>query len=1774
MSDKNNYFSRIASVKISIASPERILELSHGEVKKPETINYRSYKAERDGLFCERIFGPEKSYSCACGKYEGEKYKGVVCEKCGVTVAPKEVRKRWMGHIELAAPVTHIWFLKTQPTSIIGTVLGMKNKDLQKIVYYGFVETKETVYVVVDPKSSYFERGDILYASEYEIISKYFDIDVKKVYKVERTVEKTLTSDVEGRVIDVEEKELPTDKIITEIKIAPEREYYSIYPQMEVIKRDGDLVEKGDLILKGLTIKPYTADIDGIIEIDESTNVITIKPNDENGEEVEYTIPSGMEIIVNRGDKVSVGQELTRELEIPDVIAPTHGKIRYFDCDFLIKEDGTVFTADSGMLSIYDNTSIKVFPLVEGASNFVYPGDYVNIGDEIADFFMLPDEWLTEEEYKDFASVYGENSIILKDIVEITRATYAVTKIDPEVKKEILEKVGEKIEIGTLIYDSKYYTYKKLYEDKFQALQGAEAIMELLKNVDLEKAIRKLRKQLDNVKKGSQTENKIAKKLGILEGIYRSGNRPEWMVLKRVPVMPPDLRPMVPLDGGRFATTDINELYRRVINRNIRLKNLMAMGAPDIVIRNEKRMLQEAVDNLIENGKSGKPLVNRNRRELKSLADLMKGKKGRFRQNLLGKRVDYSGRAVIAVGPDLKFYECGVPKEMAVELFKPYILSVLSKERIGNKIVTKQAIKKNKKIASKQVEDLDPRVWEVLEKVVKDHPVLLNRAPTLHRLSIQAFVPKLIEGNAIRLHPLVCPPFNADFDGDQMAIHVPLSAPAIAEAKLLMLSKNNILKPANGQPLSMPSKDIILGLYYLTLMDEKLKRKEIPVFADKFELELAYFYGKVSLHEPIRIMISDEFIETTFGRVIFNEYLPEENRVYSKTMNKKEINKLVGEIFKMHGSDRTSEILDNLKALGFHYSTISGVTISITDATMSKEREELIEEAQKKVDDIREKFDEGYLTEEDRYNSIIGIWKKTTEKVKETTLKALKKDKYNPLWIMLDSGARGSAAQANQLCGMRGLMSDPSGKTIEIPILSNFRQGLSVLEFFNSSHGARKGSVDTALRTSNAGYLTRRLVDVSQDIVVDSLDCGTDDGLIMSPLRSYDGDIVEEMSERVYGRTLSIPIFDPDTREVVKFVHKKEVNVAELERYMEEDNKIVINDLVIPLLVKKQRKKKQLLKKYIGKEVTQEIVDDLKEDSIFRLNVTIYTNKTFDKDFLIKEDEADFIANYYKEIDVSIKINKKEVKKYVEKGFTVMAYSSKAFPEMESYKTSKGVLHVINEETNIDDFDEFYVFKVANTMAIESVRNNGIELVKTDEIITNKMAVKLFNNNIDKIKVRPIIKVRSPLTCKSKNGVCAKCYGLDLARYTMVSMGEAVGIIAAQSIGEPGTQLTMRTFHSGGVASEEDITQGLPRVEELFEARKKEKRTQAIISKYTGTVVKIEEGEHDTKKDIQYKNVTIMDDDGVEEVYKIPETHNITVSVGDRVLKSAPITVGEIKARMFMDTFDENEAIPMVQHELLKEVQKVYKSNGVDIHDKHMEIIIRRMLERVLVIDSGDEDDVYPGDLIKYVDVQERNQRIMEHNARIEDSKKELINTVLAKDVIVVKNVDGEDNDVTILPKGTLLTEKEIKILEDEGVKKIQIFREVPQGLDFVETKEGYKIYQDLELVDAKPEKVPLNILRPIRFKRLILGIAKVSQETESFLSSASFQKTSQALTLAAVYGKQDFLKGIKENVIAGQKIPAGTGLQQYRDVSYTIKTEEALEINTEEEKPTQQSAG
>jgi DNA-directed RNA polymerase subunit beta' len=1752
MNNKNDLFSRIASVKIGIASPERILELSHGEVKKPETINYRSYKAEKDGLFCERIFGPEKSYSCACGKYEGEKYKGIQCEKCGVIVAPKEVRKRWMGHIELAAPVTHIWFLKTQPTSIIGTVLDMKNKDLQKIVYYGFMETKETVYVVVDPKSSYFERGDILYASEYEIISKYFDIDVRKVYKVEKTIDKALQSDIEGRVISVVEEELPTDKVITKVTIAPELFFTDkVYPGMEVVKKDGEFVEKGDLILKGTTIKPYLSEIDGVVERDEGSNIITIKGEDR---EVNYSIPEGIEIIVKRSDKVKAGQALTKELKIKDLIAPTHGKIKYFDCEFSVQENG-IFINDLGKLSIYEDASKKVFPLVEGAMTFVDAGDYVNERDEIADFFMLPDEWLTDEEYKEFAEVYGEKSITLKEIIEITRATYAVTKIDPEVKKEILEKVGEKIDIGTLIYDTKYTTYKKLYGDKFEAKQGAEAIMELLKNVDIEKNIRKLRKQLDNVKKGSQTENKIAKKLGILEGIYRSGNNPEWMVLKRIPVMPPDLRPMVPLDGGRFATTDINELYRRVINRNIRLKNLMAMGAPEIVIRNEKRMLQESVDNLIENGKSGKPLVNRNKRVLKSLADLMKGKKGRFRQNLLGKRVDYSGRAVIAVGPDLKFYECGIPKEMAVELFKPYILSILSKERIGNKIVTKQTVKKNKKIATKQVEDLDPKVWEVLEKVVKNHPVMLNRAPTLHRLSIQAFVPKLIEGNAIRLHPLVCPPFNADFDGDQMAIHVPLSAPAIAEAKTLMLSKNNILKPANGQPISMPSKDIILGLYYLTMMDEKSKKNEIRTFADKFEAEFAHFAGVITLHEPIRVLIDDEYIETTLGRVILNEVLPKENRVYSKTLNKKEVNKLVGEIFKMHGSDKTSEILDSLKRLGFHYSTISGVTISITDATITKRREEIIQEAQKKVDAIREKYDEGYLTEEDRYNSIISVWKETTEKVKNEALIALKKDKRNPLWIMLDSGARGSAAQANQLCGMRGLMADPSGKTIEIPILSNFRQGLSVLEFFNSSHGARKGSVDTALRTSNAGYLTRRLVDVSQDIVVDSLDCGTDDGLIMSPLRNYEGDIVEEMSERVYGRTLSMPILDPDTKEVVRFVHKKEVNIAELERYIEQDNKVIIDNVAIPLLIKKQRMKNHLIKKYVGKEATPEIVDSLKEDSIFRLNVTIHTNNFFEKDFLIKEDEANFIANFHKEIEVASKVKKNEVKDLLSKGFVVMAYSSKAFPNIESYNTEKGVLHILDENTPIKDFKEFYVFKSVDTMSIASVRDdNGTEIVKTDEIITKKTAVRLFDRGVETIDVRPIIKVRSPLTCKSKNGVCAKCYGLDLARYTMVSMGEAVGIIAAQSIGEPGTQLTMRTFHSGGVASDEDITQGLPRVEELFEARKKQKRAQAIVAKYTGTVTNIEDGEKDEKKDIQYKNVTIVDDDGYEEVYKIPETHNITVKVGDRVLKSQPITIGEIKSRLLMDTFEDEEAIPMVQRELLKEVQKVYKSNGVDIHDKHMEIIIRRMLERVLVIDSGDEEDVYPGDLLKYVEVQERNQKIAEHNSKIEDIKKELVGTILARDVVVVKAVDGEDSDVTVLKRGTLLREEEISILERENIKKVSIFRNIPEGLESVETSDGHIVYKDLELIDEKPTKLPLNVLKPIRFKRLVLGIAKVSQETKSFLSSASFQKTSQALTLAAVYGKTDYLEGIKENVIAGQKIPAGTGLKPYKNISYVLK--------------------
>ena len=1149
-------------IKIGLASPEKIREWSKGEVKKPETINYRTLKPERDGLFCEKIFGPTKDWECHCGKYKRARYKGIVCDRCGVEVTKAKVRRERMGHIELAAPVSHIWYFKGIP-SRLGLMLDITPRALEKVLYFA-------AYVVTDPGN---------------------------------------TSLMKGQVI-------------------------------------------------------------------------------------------------------------------------------------------------------------------------------------------------SEKEYREFIDKYGEGS--------------------------------------------------------FKAGMGAETIQAMLKEIDVEKLAADLRKDLD--KANGQKKAKIIKRLETVDSFRLSGNKPEWMILEVLPVIPPDLRPMVQLDGGRFATSDLNDLYRRIINRNNRLKRLLELGAPEIIVRNEKRMLQEAVDSLIDNGRRGRPVTGPGNRALKSLSDMLKGKQGRFRQNLLGKRVDYSGRSVIVVGPELKIYQCGLPKEMAVELFKPFVMKELVSRGIAHNI----------KNAKRMVERLKPEVWDVLEYVIKDHPVMLNRAPTLHRLGIQAFEPVLIEGRAIKLHPLVCTAFNADFDGDQMAIHLPLTPEAQAEARYLMLSANNLLKPQDGKPVTVPTQDMILGSYYLTI-DEAGVKGEGMIFKDEDEAMMAYQNGDISIHAKIKIRYEKELdgkmykklVETTIGKVIFNNIVPQDlgfvDRTNPETMfdpeidftiTKKTIGKIISKCIKVHGLPATAELLDNIKALGYKYSTKGAITVSIADVIVPKEKKEILAASEAKVDEITKQYRRGLISNEERYNSVIKVWDKATNDITDAMIANFKET--NPIYMMATSGARGNMKQIRQLAAMRGLMADTAGRTIEIPIRSCFREGMDVLEYFVSAHGARKGLVDTALRTADSGYLTRRLVDVSQDIIVREDDCGTTDGVWVTDIKNGN-ELIEGLAERLSGRFAAEDIKNPETGEII---------------------------------------------------------------------------------------------------------------------------------------------------------------------------------VPRNELITDKMADAVVAAGVTKAKIRTL------LTCKAHQGVCAKCYGNDLAGKQIVNIGEAVGIIAAQSIGEPGTQLTMRTFHMGGLAGG-DITQGLPRVEELFEARKP--KGLAIISDIAGKV---------TISDTKKKREAIITNNEESKTYLIPFGSRLVVHDGDEIEAGDEITEGSIYPQDIMRI----KGSEGVERYIVSEVQKVYRSQGVDINDRHIEAIIRQMLKKVKVEHGGDTT-MLPGAMVDYLRFEEENKKAVE------------------------------------------------------------------QGL------------------------------RPAEGKRVLLGITKASLVTDSFLSAASFQETTRVLTEAAIKGKVDPLQGIKENVIIGKLIPAGTGLTRYREL-------------------------
>ena len=1143
-----------------MASPEKIRQWSRGEVKKPETINYRTLKPEKDGLFCERIFGPQKDWECHCGKYRRVRYKGVVCDRCGVEVTKSKVRRERMGHIELAAPMSHIWYFKGIP-SRMGLLLDMSPRALEKVLYFAS-------YVVTDPKET------------------------------------------------------------------------------------------------GLTAK----------------------------------------------------------------------------------------------------------------------------------------QLLTEKEYRDAVDNYGYGS--------------------------------------------------------FEVGMGAEAVKKLLQDIDLEQQSKELRADLKD--STGQKRIRTIRRLEVVEAFRKSGNKPEWMILDAIPVIPPDIRPMVQLDGGRFATSDLNDLYRRVINRNNRLKRLLELGAPDIIVRNEKRMLQEAVDALIDNGRRGRPVTGPGNRPLKSLSDMLKGKQGRFRQNLLGKRVDYSGRSVIVVGPELKFYQCGLPKKMALELFKPFVMDKLVEEGYAHNIKSAKSI----------VEKVKTEVWDVLEDVIKNHPVLLNRAPTLHRLGIQAFEPVLVEGKAIKLHPLVCTAYNADFDGDQMAVHVPLSVEAQAEARFLMLSVNNILAPKDGSPITTPSQDMVLGSYYLTIEAQDGAKGTGMIFKDYNELLLAYYNKVVELHALVKVrkVLPDgrsALVESTVGRFIFNEGIPQDlgfvdrekdpfSLEIDEVVTKKYLGKIIDKCFRKHENTITAELLDYVKGIGFKYSTVGGITVAVADMAIPKEKEIYIAEAEKEVEKLGKAYRRGLISDEERYEKVIATWTETTDKVTNALMDNL--DRLNNIYIMAHSGARGSKNQIRQLAGMRGLMANASGKTVEIPVKSNFREGLSVLEYFTSAHGARKGLADTALRTADSGYLTRRLVDVSQDVIVRDIDCGTTETTEILAIKDGN-EVIEEIYDRIVGRYTIDPIVHPETGEVL-----------------------------VPA------------------------------------------------DCMIKEDAAE----------------------------------------------------------------------------------------------------KIVAAGIEKVNIRTV------LNCKTKHGVCSKCYGRNLATGKEVNIGEAVGIIAAQSIGEPGTQLTMRTFHTGGVAGG-DITQGLPRVEELFEARKP--KGLAIITEVSGQVKIDETGKR--------KEVIVVPAEGEAQTYQIPYGSRIRVKDGQMVEAGDPITQGSINPHDIVRV----KGIGGVQDYIVKEVQRVYRLQGVDVNDKHIEVIVRQMLSKVKVEDPGDTD---------------------------------------------------------LLPGG----------------------------------------YEDVLVYEKCNEDAIAQGLRPAVAKRVLLGITKASLATESFLSAASFQETTRVLTEAAIKGKEDHLIGLKENVILGKLIPAGTGMKKYRNIA------------------------
>ena len=1639
----------IKKVRLSLASPEEMLSWSRGEVTNSETINYRTHKPERGGLYAEEIFGPENDYECGCGKYRGKKFEGITCEKCGVLVTDSSVRRVNMGHIKLASPVVHFWYLKGV-ASPLSRLLGIKRRDLRRIAYYETETSREELYVVTSSSSPKVKVGETLYATEVRILSGAYTFQVERAFLVEKAPR--VVAEEAGTAL-IEERKLQTGEPFRVVVIG--KHEYPVTREAELYVEDGEQVEQGQLLCE----RPA-------------------------GEVCSQTM---FEMLAARYEGVEGG----------------------------------------GITETVDNL------------------------------------------------------------------TFLVTRV----KGDVPLRVGQ--QISTL----EKRAYERAFPGTFEAATGAHGIKGLLANLDLEALSEELWDQLDHTANQGE-RRRLLHRLEVVEQLKKSGNRPENMVLEVVPVLPPALRPMIQLEGGKFATTDLNDLYRRIINRNNRLKKLIEMGAPEIILRNERRMLQEAVDALIHNEKKDNPIRGRDGRPLKSLSERIQGKQGRLRRHLLGRRVDYSARAVIVVNPKLKLYQCGIPRKMALELFKPFVLA-----RLENVSFSDYDEVKNRALAGEL-----PEVWDILDVLIKEYPVLLNRAPTLHRLSIQAFEPVLVDGDAIQIHPHVCPPYNADFDGDQMAVHLPLSKEAVREAKELMLSAKNILSPAHGGPLAVPTQDQVYGFFYLTMLNPQGKGAG-KAFRSVEEALKAYEHGVIELHSPVKIRIEGELIETSLGRALLNQAFPPDLRDYTLTFDSRITRRKVLECFLRYGWERTAELLDRVKELGFKYATLSGLTISIRDCEIPPEKWKLIREAQEKVERINRMYERGLATETQRFQAVVRVWRDTVDKVEKATMDNLAKNPFNPVWGIVASGARGSSSQVKQLSGMRGPMADPQGRVIEWPVISNFREGLSIIEYFISTHGGRKGTADTALRTADAGYLTRRLVDACVDVIVKEHDCGTRQGVEIDPLYFVGGGIMEFIPERIYGRVTAEPIFHPVTGEIL-----------------------------------------------------------------------------VERNVMIDRETAERVGNLEVELDL----------------------------------TAEGAPD-----------------RAVHAKAVDDVRHpeTGAVLVRRDETLTPELVEELVAAGVTSILVRPRIVIRSPTTCQTPEGMCQLCYGMDLAFHRLVDLGTAVGVIAAQSIGEPGTQLTMRTFHTGGVAGV-DITQGLPRAEELFEARKTTRSAHATVAPLAGHITKVEttrtgkelveitstprtvrlpaallqvgEGEEvDAASFLSLRSpldgvafyfqedgrrfLAILDTTGLDRVYTLPEGvapavgHRAQVAEGDALseeyhieapladlpgrvelrqqgkkrfvvihgeggetreyevpygaqilvqdgeevekgrkltTRSRPLTVtaetegivlrstgslailspssrgvvlpltpdlmtmvehgapvragqeilrlnlpqgetilidqvtvtGEVatvrlryRARVECsemavvregDKVERGEPLSKgvipphslmevagvlkTREYLLTELQRVYKSQGVDINDKHFEVVIRQILNNVRIEDPG-ESEFMLNDIVPLEVFQQEVRRLSEENDRIRRQREELVGAVLLAPV--------SKGGVTLAEAGEEITERLLERMVAHGVRQVRV-----------------------EL-HGEPRTVRILEYRLPQGERELLRISRAALLRKSWLAAASFERTTKVLADAALRGEEDPLLGLKPCLMVGKKIPVGTGFPRQKPQEGSPEEEPAAQV-------------